>query len=414
MSAAARRGRRAHRRRPRDPEQEDEHPVSVLELFFDLVFVLAITQVTLLLAERPDARRARCAGLLILALLWWSWVGYSWLTNSIDVEDVATRVSFFVAMAAFTVVALAVPRGLRRRRALVRARLRGRARRCRSASTRTAPTTTTPTTARSCGSAPGFLSERRPRSSRGAVVGGDAQPWIWLAAIVIDVLTPARLRRPRVPRPRRPLRRAPRPDRHHRARRVDRRARRRASPRRRSTSPLVVGASLGVAAAATLWWLYFDIVAIVAEHRMKQARGGRARADRARLLQLHPLLHDRRHRPARARPEEGRCSTPSEPLKLVPADRALRRARRSTSSGHIAFRLRNVGTLNRQRLVVGDRPRRADPASSTRSTRSPRWRIVDRRPRRARDLRVRALRRAPRRSCSSGSGRAAERASAAR
>ncbi len=93
---------------PEAAEQEDEHRVSVLELFFDLVFVLAITQVTLLLAE--DLTLAGLLrGLLILALLWWSWVGYSWLTNSVDVDDVKTRISIFVAMAAFTVAALAVP-----------------------------------------------------------------------------------------------------------------------------------------------------------------------------------------------------------------------------------------------------------------------------------------------------------------
>ena len=50
----------------------------------------------------------------------------------------------------------------------------------------------------------------------------------------------------------------------------------------------MVGASLGVAIAATLWWLYFDIVAIVAEHRMKQARGGeRARIARDSYSYIH-------------------------------------------------------------------------------------------------------------------------------
>ncbi len=95
-----------------EPEVEEEHRVTPLELFFDLVFVLAITQVTQFFADHLSAR-GFLEGLVILALLWWSWVGYSWLTNSIDTDDTRTRVSFFVAMAAFGIVALATPAGIR-------------------------------------------------------------------------------------------------------------------------------------------------------------------------------------------------------------------------------------------------------------------------------------------------------------
>src|SRR4051794_35641831 len=48
-------------------------------------------------------------GLLVLGMLWWSWVGYSWLTSTVDPEDDVVRLSIFVAMAAFLVTALCVP-----------------------------------------------------------------------------------------------------------------------------------------------------------------------------------------------------------------------------------------------------------------------------------------------------------------
>ena len=79
-------------------ESEDDHSVAPLELFFDLVFVLAITEVTAFMSTHASAR-GMLQGLIILGLLWWSWVGYAWLTNSVDTGDTATRIAFFVAMA---------------------------------------------------------------------------------------------------------------------------------------------------------------------------------------------------------------------------------------------------------------------------------------------------------------------------
>ena len=82
--------------------------VTPLELFFDLVFVLAITQCTALMADDPTwAGLAR--GLLVLGVLWWAWVGYAWLTSVLDPEEGGVRLVMFVAMAALLVVALCVP-----------------------------------------------------------------------------------------------------------------------------------------------------------------------------------------------------------------------------------------------------------------------------------------------------------------
>ncbi len=82
--------------------------VKPLELFFDLVFVLAITQCTALMADNPTWE-GLAQGLLVLAVLWWAWVGYAWLTSVLDPEEGAVRFAIFVAMAAMLVVGLAVP-----------------------------------------------------------------------------------------------------------------------------------------------------------------------------------------------------------------------------------------------------------------------------------------------------------------
>jgi low temperature requirement protein LtrA len=82
--------------------------VRPLELFFDLVFVLAFTQCTRLMAEESSwAGIGR--GMLVVAALWWAWVGYSWLTSVIEPEEGAIRLLMFGAMAAMLIVSLCVP-----------------------------------------------------------------------------------------------------------------------------------------------------------------------------------------------------------------------------------------------------------------------------------------------------------------
>jgi low temperature requirement protein LtrA len=85
-----------------------EQRVTPLELFFDLVFVYAITQVTQLMSHDPTWRGV-ARGMLVLAALWWAWTGYAWLTNTLEPEEGQVRAGMFGAMAAMLVVALAVP-----------------------------------------------------------------------------------------------------------------------------------------------------------------------------------------------------------------------------------------------------------------------------------------------------------------
>ena len=64
----------------------EESNVTSLELFFDLVFVLALTQCTALMANEPTWV-GLAKGLLLLGVLWWAWVGYAWLTSVVDPEE---------------------------------------------------------------------------------------------------------------------------------------------------------------------------------------------------------------------------------------------------------------------------------------------------------------------------------------
>ncbi|HEX5949749.1 MAG TPA: low temperature requirement protein A [Actinomycetota bacterium] len=82
--------------------------VTPIELFFDLVFVFSLTQVTALMAGDLTGRGI-VRGMLVLAVLWWSWTGYAWLANVVQAEEGLGRVAMFGAMAAIFVLALAVP-----------------------------------------------------------------------------------------------------------------------------------------------------------------------------------------------------------------------------------------------------------------------------------------------------------------
>src|SRR3712207_9176497 len=83
--------------------------VTPLELFFDLVFVFALTQVTGFLADHLTWI-GMLQGATLLAVLWWAWGGYSWLTNAVPAEEViSARLVILSAMAAMLVASLAVP-----------------------------------------------------------------------------------------------------------------------------------------------------------------------------------------------------------------------------------------------------------------------------------------------------------------
>lgn len=79
-----------------------------LELFFDLVFTFAMSQVTQLMLHDLSPRGFGRAALALLAV-WWAWVGYTWLINTFDTADVKHEAVVIGAMAAMLVAATALP-----------------------------------------------------------------------------------------------------------------------------------------------------------------------------------------------------------------------------------------------------------------------------------------------------------------
>lgn len=82
--------------------------VSTLELFFDLVFVFTITQLTEVLADHLDLTGVMQV-LLMLGVIWWMYSAYAWLTNAMAPSSPLRRVLLLVGMGSFLAVALAVP-----------------------------------------------------------------------------------------------------------------------------------------------------------------------------------------------------------------------------------------------------------------------------------------------------------------
>jgi low temperature requirement protein LtrA len=97
-----------HPARVRVERVREASTATTLELFFDLVFVFALTQVTALMADDVSGR-GLLRGVLLIAVVWWCWVGYSWLSNVVKADEGWARVTMLVAMAAMFLLALAIP-----------------------------------------------------------------------------------------------------------------------------------------------------------------------------------------------------------------------------------------------------------------------------------------------------------------
>src|SRR6476469_3773664 len=90
------------------PEHDERETAVPLELFFDLVFVLAFTQVTTLLHTDPTWGGLLRAGLL-LSVVWWAWSAYAWLTNTLDPEEGGVRLLMLAAIGAMVIASIAAP-----------------------------------------------------------------------------------------------------------------------------------------------------------------------------------------------------------------------------------------------------------------------------------------------------------------
>jgi low temperature requirement protein LtrA len=322
--------------------------VKPLELFFDLVFVLALTQCTALMADQPTWDGV-VKGMLILALLWWSWVGYAWLTSVVDPEEGAVRFALFAAMAGLLIVALCVPHAFTDR-ALLFAAAYGVVRYGQIAlmllAGRDDPAFRRSTLGLAAGTTLGV----------GLVITGalfddpEIQGIFWATALLLDMgepflfgsegwkLSPAHFA-----------------ERHGLiiiialgesivaigvgAELVE------------VDAGVVVASVLGIALAAALWWLYFDIVALVAERRLANATPGKEQNEIGRdsYSYIHfPMVAGI---VLVALGLKKTLEHVDEPLKTVPAA-ALLGGVAIYLLAHVAFRWRNVHRFSIQRVVV--------------------------------------------------------------
>ena len=263
--------------RRRRVELRQRETVKPLELFFDLVFVLGFTQCTALMTAEPTWTGLG-RGMLVLAVIWWAWVCYAWLTNLIEPEEGAVRLAMFGAMVGLLIVALCIPQAFGDRAlafAIAYAVVR-------------------------LGHLALYLIAARDRPGlRHWLLGyagvttvviallvvasfadGPAQAGVWVLAIAVDwglpalsgvehwQLVPAHFA-----------------ERHNlviilalgeTVIAIG------AGTSVELTAPVVIVAGLGVGLAAAFWWIYFDVVAIVTERRLAQATEGTERNTLAR------------------------------------------------------------------------------------------------------------------------------------
>jgi low temperature requirement protein LtrA len=324
----------------------DEGRVTALELFFDLVFVLALTQCTALMADEPTWT-GLAKGVAVLGVMWWCWVGYTWLCSVVDPEEGVVRIVMFTAMAGLLLAALAIPDAFGDE-ALLFAIAYG--------------------IVRGMQLVLFLVASRDDPGLRHAVGGlvmstmigvglllaasfadGTLQGALWGLALVLDVGGPLVID---------PSGWRMQPE--HFAERhgliviialgesivaigVGAEA--------GVTFAVAVAVVLGIAVAAAQWWLYFDVVALVAARRLAKAEPGRERntIGRDSYSYLHFFMVAGIVLVALGMKKT--LGHTGEALELVPAV-ALLGGASVYLLAHVLFRWRNIHTLNRQRLAV--------------------------------------------------------------
>jgi low temperature requirement protein LtrA len=328
------------------PAMRESERVTPLELFFDLVFVLALTQCTQLMSDDPTWS-GLAEGLLILALVWWSWVGYSWLTSVVDPEEDAVRIGMFVAMAGLLLVALCVPDAfgdLGLAFALAYAVVRAAHIWLFVIASRDEPSLRHSIWGFSISTAIGVA-----LLIAGSTLDGPAQGLLWALALVLDMagpyvsgaegwkIVPGHF-----------------------------------AERHGLIIIIALGESIvaigvgvgdaltvgqgvaavaGVGLAAAMWWLYFDVVALVAARRLGRAAVGREQNEMARdsYSYMHFLMVAGIILVALG--VKKTLEHVDDPLKTIPAV-ALLGGLALYLIGHVAFRYRHIHTVNLQRTLL--------------------------------------------------------------
>jgi low temperature requirement protein LtrA len=322
--------------------QEDR--VLPLELFFDLVFVLAITQCTTLMSHHTTWTGLG-QGMLVLALLWWSWTAYAWLTSVVNPEEGGVRIALFAAMAGFLIAAICVPEafgGLATEFAVAYGAVRFAQILLLAIAGRDDPTFRRSVTGLGVGTTIGVA-----LLIAGSFLDPGLRAAVWGLALVLDMgepylfgsegwhLVPGHFA-----------------ERHgliviialgesivaiglgagsH------------------LTWGIAAAAALGIGVVAALWWTYFDIVALVSARRLMRAPEGKVRNELARdsYSYIHFLLVAGVILLALGL-KKG-IGDPTDPLDDVPAF-ALVGGVAVYLLGLVAFRYRHVRTINPQRL----------------------------------------------------------------
>jgi low temperature requirement protein LtrA len=317
-----------------------------LELFFDLVFVLAITQCTQLMSDNPTWEGIG-QGLLILGLLWWSWVAYSWSTSVLDPEEGEVRLIIFMVMAAFLIAALCIPEvfgDLALEFALAYAAVRWAQIGLMLLASRDDPGLRRSTLGLAIGTSVGV----------GLLIAGSfldpgGQAAVWGLALALDMLEPYLFGGEGWT-----LVAGHFAERHGLIIII---------ALGESIVAIGVGAggaltwgiaaaaALGIALAAALWWLYFDVVALVSARRLARAQPGLEQNTLARdsYSYIHFLMVAGIVLGALGLKKT--LGDVDDPLKFV-IEFALLGGVATYLLGLVAFRFRHVRSINRQRLAL--------------------------------------------------------------
>jgi len=325
---------------------EGEERVTALELFFDLIFVFALTQVTGLVSATPTWE-GLVQGLLALGMLWWAWTAYAWLTNTIDPEEGAVRLAMFGAMGAMFVASLAVPHVFADDALLFASAY---------AFLRIAHLVLYAVAGWGDRDLLGAVGRLAVGSSIGIVLlfaaaglDGRLQLALWAVALLSD-LAGAYIGGGRGWT----LSAGHFAERHALILIIALGESIVAVGVGASQSELdlgvVVAALLGLTVAAALWWAYFDVVALVAERKLRETTG-RAQLTMARDSYSYLHLPMVAGIVLFAVGVKKTVAHVGDPLELVPAV-TLCGGVALYLVAHILFRLRNVRSLNRPRLVV--------------------------------------------------------------
>jgi low temperature requirement protein LtrA len=333
---------------PADPlaqHVETDYRATPLELFFDLVFVFAFTQVTGLMSENPTWEGLG-QGMLVLALVWWAWGGYAWMTNALHRDDWLARLGLFSAMGAMLIAALAVPQAFGDDAVVFG--LAYFAVRAIHIAVYAYGAEEDDVSGAILKLAPGLLVAPALIVVAGFLDGG-TQVALWIVALLIDYGTPY-------------VRDVSgfRVSASHFAERfgliiiialgesivaigagLEGDA---------LTGPVIVAALAGIALAIAQWWTYFDVVAIIAERKLAEAEGiERNRLARDSWGVLHGLLIAGIILTALG--VKKTIGDVDAPLKTVPAV-ALCGGVAVYLLGHVAIRWRSVHSINRQRVLA--------------------------------------------------------------